>query len=149
MKNQDWKSISELPSIERGERLECWVAVSFEDPNGARSWEEKYNFPQETVIKLSWLNAELTDSELEVFEEEGELPSEAPSALDWWTNEDGEHANFTGWIDYIGGDEGRYRYCIQEDDGYFPRGDFAGRFKILAWQPLVHPEFPAEFSLTK
>ncbi|MGN5574277.1 hypothetical protein [Enterobacter sp. Lyrl_3] len=149
MKNQDWKSVAELPTIERGECFECWVAVSFEERMGRRSWEEKFNFPQETVIKLSWLNAELTDAELEVFEEEGELPAEAPGALDWWTNEDGEHANFTGWIDFIGGDEGRYRYCIQEDDGYFPRGDFAGRFKILAWQPVVTPDFPSEFSLTK
>ncbi|GLH24142.1 hypothetical protein ENT52713_15380 [Enterobacter sp. 200527-13] len=149
MKNNEWKSVAEQPAIERGERLECWVAVSFEERNGGRSWEEKYNFPQETVIKLSWLNAELTEAELEVFEEEGELPAEAPSALDWWTNEDGEHANFTGWIDYIGGDEGLYRYCIQEQDGYFPRGDFAGRFKILAWQPVVTPDFPSEFSLTK
>lgn len=149
MKNNDWKSAAELPEIERGERMECWVAVSFEELSGARSWVEKYNFPQEMVIKLSWLNAELTDAELEAFEEEGELPDEAPSDLDYWQNEDGEHANYTGWIDYIGGDEGRYRYCIKEADGYFPRGDFAGRFKILAWQPVVRPEFPTEFNPTK
>lgn len=149
MKKNDWKSATELPEIERGERMECWVAVSFEGLSGARSWEEKYNFPQEMVIKLSWLNAELTDAERDFFAEEGELPADAPTDLDWWTNEDGEHSDYTGWIDWIGGDEGRYRYCIQGDDGYFPQNNFAGRFKILAWQPVVRPEFPAEFSLIK
>ncbi|MDK9607085.1 hypothetical protein [Lelliottia wanjuensis] len=152
MKINTWKAVSELPEIPRGEMEECWVAVSFElrDHSKPHTKFSAHYLPAENkVLKLRWLNAELTTEEADLYEEEGELPETSPARLSDWTNEDGDHSNYTGWVDWIGGEEGYYRYVIPDGEGYISGGNWAGRFKILAWAPEERPEFPAEFSQSK
>lgn len=144
-----WKSAQELPEIARGKMMSCWVAVSFErqDFSKPSTNSEKHYLPaDDKVIKLRWLNAKLTDEEAEFYDEEGELPEQSPGLLTDWINEDGDHANYTGWVSWIGGEESYYRYEMVDEDGYISGGNWAGRFKILAWAPEERPEFPSGFS---
>lgn len=149
MKIQTWKSVNELPEIPRGEMAPCWVAVSFEleDFSKAHTKVSAHYLPADNkVLKLRWLNAELTVEEADFYEKEGELPEASPARLSDWINEDGDHTNYTGWVSWIGGEESYYHYASPDADGFISGGNWSGRFKILAWAPEERPEFPAEFS---
>lgn len=152
MKNIIWNSVNELPEIPRGEKIECWVAVSFEKLDFSKPFsnvEKHYEEAKNTVLELHWLNASLTTEEADFCDEEGVLPDSSPGRLCDWTNEDGEHVNYTGWVEWLGGEESYYHLAAPDDEGYISGGNWAGRFKILAWTPIERPEFPAEFSPTK
>ncbi|UAN43878.1 hypothetical protein KGP17_15440 [Serratia sp. JSRIV001] len=143
MINQNWKEISELPGIKRGKEADFWVAVLMERRDYTKG-PEHYQQATECVIKLSYLNAELTDAELDYWEENGCIPDESPSDLDDWQNEDGEHSNYTGWISHD--DDGRYYIIKPGENGYVPEGAFGGRFRMLAWLEIIRPDFPIQFN---
>lgn len=145
MNEINWNPISTLPNIPRGEIIDCWVAAHFEQYNYFVNGEMRIQSTRNCVIKTSWLNASLTDAELEIWSEEGVLPKSSPDDLNYWGNDDGEHANHTGWVDWIGGGEGYYRPLIPDENGYICASDYIGRFKIIAWTPVIKPEFPAGF----
>ena len=148
MKIETWKSVNELPEITRGKIEPCWVAVTFERQDFSKPYinSDKHYLPAENrVLKLSWLNAALTDEEAKYYEEEGELPENSPGLLSDWINEDGDHTNYTGWVSWIGGEEIYYHYEQPDADGYNSAGNWAGRFKIIAWALEELPEFPANF----
>ncbi|EKS4774224.1 hypothetical protein QB704_002746 [Salmonella enterica] len=51
----------------------------------------------------------------------------------------GEHGDFTGWT---GAEGNGYRELVAAADGWVPDGYLVGRFKILAWQLIIKPDFP-------
>ncbi|EEE2001859.1 hypothetical protein CI266_002157 [Salmonella enterica subsp. enterica serovar Kotte] len=135
-----WYPSETSPDVPRGESLECWVAVHFEER--IRSYATglgQYRSARPRILRLSWLNAELTDDERIHWEREGYLPDSSPGGLEVWQSEDGEHGDFTGWT---GAEGNGYRELVAGADGWVPDGYLVGRFKILAWQPVIKPDFP-------
>ncbi|EIX6435098.1 hypothetical protein MKU92_004078 [Salmonella enterica] len=133
-----WHPAETSPDVPRGESLDCWVAVHFAERDYAAG-PGQYRLAQPQVLRLSWLNAGLTDEERECWDADGCLPDGAPGGLEFWQSEDGEHGDFTGWT---GAEGNGYRELVAAADGWVPDGYLVGRFKILAWQPIIKPDFP-------
>lgn len=136
-----WKAISEAPALERGESAEFWVAILFEgrDHSKPRASPEAYKPAKQLVIKLSYINASLTQEEADYWGENDCLPEGSPSILENWQNDDGEHSDFSGWA----AESGEYfQRIIPDENGIVPDGYMVGRFKLVAHQQILKPEYP-------
>lgn len=136
-----WQPTTETPDVKRGKSTECWVAISFEARDYSKP-ADVYLPARNIVTKLEYVNAELTKEESDYWDDNGELPDGSPSDLEHWTNDDGEHCDYTGWVEMLGGDECRYYLIRPDDNGYVKSNSRGGRFKILAWQPIIKPVYP-------
>lgn len=137
-----WKAISEIPDLKRGESDEFWVAIMFESRDYTKDADstEAYKPAKPMVIKLSYINADLTQDELDYWEENGCVPNDSPSDLENWQNDDGEHCDFSGWASH----EGEYFQRIAPDEnGVVPDGFMVGRFTMVAHQRIDKPDYPS------
>ena len=162
MKNIVWNDARTLPVIPRGEDRHFWAVIRsnrYDISYRANRQDESGNFiPQYklldsslSVVRMDFMNAELTDEERENLENGGcsvTGSEDVSSPMDDYINEDGEHIDKTGFYDLeYGGDSG-YMYFFDKNAEGYPHRPYCGYSLapegrvILAWAEYVKPDVP-------